>query len=174
MRIELAEHRARIDGGARLDRDASDATGDGGAHLVLHLHRLDDHDGRVGRDVVALGHEHADDAARHRRAQRAAVVAASRAATDVGERGLLRGHHGDLVHATLDRRMPQLARFGHGHERARARARRPHRDATTGADRGLELQRADAHATTFAEHDVVVATVDPHTIPAHVLHAGRA
>lgn len=174
MRLELAEHCARVDRVAALHRDAADAAGGGGAHLVLHLHRFDDHHGGVGRDLFAFADEHAHDATGHRRSQRATFVGASRRATDVGERGLLRRHHLDRVRATFGGGVTRVGTRRDGDEHALARADDVHADAPAGAEHGVQLERTDVDATVFAELDLVLAIVDAHAEFSGGLHSGGA
>ena len=52
-----------LDRVARSGGQRGDDAGHLGLHEVLHLHRLEDHDGLAGAHAVALGHEHAHDGA---------------------------------------------------------------------------------------------------------------
>ena len=98
MRFELEQHLTGIDRVAGRNRDAYDPARDRGPDLVFHLHRFDDDQRRTCGKLITLGDHDADDATRHRRDDRATVAAAvARAADEVGERGLLRGHHTDGV-----------------------------------------------------------------------------
>ncbi|CDZ89351.1 Choline dehydrogenase [Rhodococcus ruber] len=68
--LELGEHRALGDGGARLDRQARDDTGLVRVDRVLHLHGLEHHDQVALGDLLALGDRDLDDGALHRRGDR--------------------------------------------------------------------------------------------------------
>src|SRR5260221_6806963 len=73
------EHAPGLDRRAGRHRHVLHASGLGGAQLVLHLHRLDDHDGLAPLDLVPRGDEHADDAPGHGRDHRLFAVRASSA-----------------------------------------------------------------------------------------------
>ena len=66
--IERRERIARRDDVARPGRERCDASRTEGAHLVLHLHRLDDGDDRADLDVLPDLDHHRGDASGERRA----------------------------------------------------------------------------------------------------------
>src|SRR5205085_10499760 len=80
------EHAPGLDRRAGRHGDVLHASGLGGAQLVLHLHCFDDHDGLTAFDFVAGGHQHADDAAGHRRNDLLLAVRAG-AGVDAGTPG---------------------------------------------------------------------------------------